>query len=169
MPAGSAVSVSSGSSRNEGDTKKASTLVTDKGRIERHIKPLLGRKRVGEISRSDVEKFMRDVAAGKTAIDEKTKKRGRAIVEGGKGTATRTVGLLGGIVRVDRDDADAECMQFRGIGGEPIADGLYVRTVVADEHHQQAVRAARAVQSVHRAIGAGQREVRGVHAEGRRR
>lgn len=80
------------------DTKKTSTLATDKGRIERHIKPLLGRKRVGEISRTDVEKFMRDVAAGKTAVDEKTKKRGRAIVEGGKGTATRTVGLLGGIM-----------------------------------------------------------------------
>ena len=27
-------------------TKKASTLATDRGRIERHIKPLLGRKRV---------------------------------------------------------------------------------------------------------------------------
>jgi integrase len=80
------------------DTKKASTLATDKGRIERHIKPLLGRKRIGEISRADVERFMRDVAAGKTAVDEKTKKRGRAIVEGGKGTATRTVGLLGGIM-----------------------------------------------------------------------
>ena len=41
---------------------------------------------------------MRDVANGKTAADEKTKPRGRAIVEGGKGTATRTVGLLGGIM-----------------------------------------------------------------------
>ena len=80
------------------DTKKVSTLATDKGRIERHIKPLLGKKRIGEISRADIEKFMRDVAAGKTAVDEKTKKRGRAIVEGGKGTATRTVGLLGGIM-----------------------------------------------------------------------
>lgn len=80
------------------DTKKASTLATDKGRIERHIKPLLGKKRVGEITRADVEKFMRDVAAGKTAADIKTGKRGRAIVEGGKGTATRTVGLLGGIM-----------------------------------------------------------------------
>ena len=80
------------------ETKKASTLATDKGRIERHIKPLLGRKRIGEITRPDVEKFMRDVANGKTATDEMTKKRGRAIVEGGKGTATRTVGLLGGIM-----------------------------------------------------------------------
>ncbi len=80
------------------ETKKASTIVTDKGRVERHIKPLLGKKRIGGITRADIEKFMRDVAAGKTAADVKTKKRGRAIVEGGKGTATRTVGLLGGIM-----------------------------------------------------------------------
>lgn len=80
------------------ETKKPSTIATDRGRIERHIKPLLGRKRVGEITRADVEKFMRDVAGGKTAADVKTKLHGRAIVEGGKGTATRTVGLLGGIM-----------------------------------------------------------------------
>lgn len=80
------------------ETKKQSTIATDSGRIRRHINPLLGRKRIGELSRADVEKFMRDVAAGKTATDERTKKRGRAIVEGGKGTATRTVGLLGGIM-----------------------------------------------------------------------
>lgn len=79
------------------ETKKASTFVTDRGRIERHIKPLLGKKRVGEVTRVDVERFLRDVASGKTAADVKTKKRGRAIVQGGKGTATRTVGLLGGI------------------------------------------------------------------------
>lgn len=80
------------------ETKKPSTIATDKGRIERHIKPLLGKKRIGEITRADIEKFMRDVANGKTAADEKTKARGRAIVAGGKGTATRTVGLLGGIM-----------------------------------------------------------------------
>jgi len=32
------------------ETKKPSTLATDKGRIERHIKPLLGRKRVKDIT-----------------------------------------------------------------------------------------------------------------------
>jgi integrase len=79
------------------ETKKASTLATDRGRIERHIKPLLGKKRLSEVTRTDIERFMRDVASGKTAADVKTKKFGRAIVEGGKGTATRTVGLLGGI------------------------------------------------------------------------
>ncbi|WP_065383204.1 site-specific integrase [Hyphomonas sp. ND6WE1B] len=78
-------------------TKKASTLATDRGRIERHIKPLLGKMRITDVTRADVAQFLQDVAAGKTAVDLKTRKRGRAIVKGGKGTATRTVGLLGGI------------------------------------------------------------------------
>ncbi len=45
----------------------------------------------------DVESFLADMAAGKTAADVKTGPRGRAVVEGGEGAATRTVGLLGGI------------------------------------------------------------------------
>ncbi|MEO0032585.1 MAG: hypothetical protein RIS94_2343, partial [Pseudomonadota bacterium] len=79
------------------DAKKASTLATDRGRIERHIKPLLGRKRIGQITGAEVRQFLRDIADGKTAMDEKTGKHGRAIVKGGKGAATRTVRLLGGI------------------------------------------------------------------------
>ena len=77
--------------------KKPSTLATDRGRIERHIKPLLGQKDARTLKRRDIEQFMRDVADGKTAADVKTGPYGRAIVQGGKGTATRTVGLLGGI------------------------------------------------------------------------
>lgn len=75
-------------------TKKAATIAVEGGLIERHIKPLLGRRRLGELSRTDVERFLADVAAGKTAKDERTKKRGRAIVRGGKGTANRTLDLL---------------------------------------------------------------------------
>lgn len=45
--------------------KKASTLATDAGRIERHIKPLLGRKSVAQVTRQDIEDFMNDVAKGK--------------------------------------------------------------------------------------------------------
>ncbi len=80
-----------------GAAKKASTLATDEGRIARHIKPLLGKKLARDVKRADIERFLRDVANGKTATDLKTKKHGRAIVTGGKGTATRTVRLLGGI------------------------------------------------------------------------
>jgi len=78
-------------------TKKASTVATDVGRIERHIKPLLGRQRVKGVTKLDVERFMRDVATGKSATDVRTRPRGRARVQGGKGTASRTLGLLGGI------------------------------------------------------------------------
>ena len=78
--------------------KKQSTLYTDRGRIDRHILPLLGSRRVCDLATPDIVRFMRDVAAGKTANDIKTGFRGRAIVEGGAGTASRTVGLLGGIL-----------------------------------------------------------------------
>jgi integrase len=77
--------------------KKGSTIDIDRGRIQRHIVPLLGKKAVQEIMPADVTRFMRDITSGKTAADIKTKKRGRAIVKGGAGTAARTVGLLGGI------------------------------------------------------------------------
>jgi integrase len=81
-----------------GDAKKASTLAIDKGRIERHIEPLLGSLAVAAVTRDDVERFMHDVAEGKTAGRIKTaRKRGLARVRGGRTAATRAVGLLGAI------------------------------------------------------------------------
>jgi integrase len=78
--------------------KKSSTLATDRGRIARHIKPLLGRRTVATVTREDVETFLHDVAEGKTAGKAKTaRRRGLARVRGGRGTASRTVGLLGAI------------------------------------------------------------------------
>lgn len=76
--------------------KKASTLLSDQGRINRHIIPLLGKMRVKDVTRGDIERFQSSVAEGKTAMTEKTEKS-RVIVTGGKGTATRAMGLLGGI------------------------------------------------------------------------
>ena len=48
-------------------TKKQSTLSTDRGRIERHIKVLLGTQEVRGLRKADIEQFLNDVAAGKTA------------------------------------------------------------------------------------------------------
>lgn len=76
--------------------KKPSTIQTDLGRINAHILPLLGKKKISAVTRQDIERFLNDVANGKTAHDKRTAK-GRSIVTGGKGTATRTVRLLGGI------------------------------------------------------------------------
>lgn len=97
--------------------KKDSTLRADRSRIAAHIKPLLGTRPVSSVTSSDVARFMRDVAAGKTAAPAKpsvaalrakglkgaalkTAERRRLkdpAARGGKGTATRTVGLLGAI------------------------------------------------------------------------
>lgn len=95
--------------------KKPSTVATDRGRIERHIKPLLGRKKLPDITRADIKRFLQDIANGKTAKDVKTGPRGRAIVRGGKGTASRTVGLLGGIFSFAFDCGLIEANPVRGI------------------------------------------------------
>jgi integrase len=69
----------------------------DRGRIEGHIIPLLGRLPVAAVTKQDIERFMHAVAAGATARLNKTRPRGVSRVNGGRGAATRTVGLLGGI------------------------------------------------------------------------
>ncbi|MEY9780337.1 tyrosine-type recombinase/integrase [Sinorhizobium fredii] len=82
-----------------GKPKKASTLYVDQGRAKRHIIPLLGTKLVQDVTTADAVKMMRDVTVGKTAVSEKTGKlRGRAIVEGGAGTASQAVTLLSAIL-----------------------------------------------------------------------
>lgn len=78
--------------------KKASTLRVDKGRIECHIRPLLGRKKVADLSQADVERFLLDVQTGKTAVptpeDERKRKNGSS-ARGGSGVAAQCVILLG--------------------------------------------------------------------------
>jgi integrase len=78
-------------------TKKASTIVGDKGRIERHIKPLLGALKVAAVTRGDIERFRDGVTEGATAARIKTGKHGLARVTGGRGTATRAMGFLGAV------------------------------------------------------------------------
>lgn len=82
-----------------GRPKKASTIYTDLGRIKRHILPLLGNRRVKDLTRADAIKLLKDVMAGNTRASIKTEKlRGKSIVRGGPGTASRTLGLFGAIL-----------------------------------------------------------------------
>lgn len=83
---------------------KPSTLAADRGRIDAHVKPLLGSRTVASLKASDVEKFMRDITAGKTA-KEKPKagtnaKPGRGgIIRGGAAAAIRVTEMLGTILQ----------------------------------------------------------------------
>jgi integrase len=63
-----------------GREKKASTLASDRSRIQVHIVPLLGRRSVVAVTQSDIDAFMLQVAK-----------------DSGKSGASRTVGLLGAI------------------------------------------------------------------------
>jgi len=56
--------------------------------------PLRGKPRVGAEAWADVARLMREVAADKTAKDEKTKHQGRRIVRGGDIVANRVHALL---------------------------------------------------------------------------
>jgi integrase len=81
-----------------GRPKKASTLSIDFGRVERHIKPLIGKLLARELATADVQRMTDAIAAGKTATVAKSdKKRGKAVVTGGQVTAARVAALLGGI------------------------------------------------------------------------
>jgi integrase len=81
-----------------GGNKKESTLATDRSRIEAHIKPLLGDRKVPEVTRQDIDKFMHEVAGGSTKRRCRlTRPRAISNVRGGRGAAARTVGLLGAI------------------------------------------------------------------------
>jgi integrase len=101
-----------------GKPKKASTLYIDRGRAERHFLPLLGRRAVKDLTTADLRAFLRDVTAGKTADDVKTSKS-RAIVKGGAGTASRGLGLLGGILAYAVEEGYRPDNPARGIRRPP--------------------------------------------------
>lgn len=98
-----------------GEAKSETTLYSDKGRIERHIIKLAGKKTVKGFTSADGKALQRDIIAGKSAANVKTKVRGRAIVKGGKGTAARTMGLLGGIFSYAVDEGYRPDNPIKGI------------------------------------------------------
>ena len=79
--------------------KKASTLKADRGRIEHHLRPLLGKLRAERIVRADVERMRNAVTAGKTVerIESGEKRRSRSMARGGKGAAAQCVPLVSSI------------------------------------------------------------------------
>lgn len=116
-----------------GRAKKASTLSTDRGRVSRHITPLLGKKLVIDLKASDISRFLRDVTAGKTATVEKTGNlRGKSVVKGGAGTASRTVGLLGGILTYAVSEGIIDTNPARGV--KRPADNKMERRLTAKEY-----------------------------------
>ena len=74
--------------------KAETTKATDHGRIERHLRPLLGREFADSLTADQISKAHRAIKEGKTAVKVKTKARGVARVTGGAGTADKAVLIL---------------------------------------------------------------------------
>ncbi|MFG1285268.1 tyrosine-type recombinase/integrase [Xanthobacter autotrophicus] len=75
----------------QGEPMKERTRAYTLARLRHHVVPLLGKRRVTEVGVGDIERFVRDVGAGKTAKDEKAGPRARIIVRGGDGAARKVV------------------------------------------------------------------------------
>jgi integrase len=74
--------------------KAPSTQAVDRGRIARHLMPLLGKRHVHLLTPEDITRAFNAIRAGKTAAKVKTKKRGLARVTGGPGTGREAMVLL---------------------------------------------------------------------------
>jgi integrase len=99
----------------EANRIKASTLRMDKSRIDRHVKPLLGNRRLNELTPALIEKFMSDVASGKTAVKPDGPRSRGDITTGGRGVAARTVGMLGTILQRAVRDGSIPNNPVRGV------------------------------------------------------
>ncbi|MEC7290156.1 MAG: tyrosine-type recombinase/integrase, partial [Pseudomonadota bacterium] len=97
------------------NAKKATTIAMDRSRIDAHVRPLLGKKRLKQVSKADVTRFMSSIASGKTAKDVRTGSRGRSIVKGGRGVANRTLGMLGAMFEFAIDEELMTQNPVRGV------------------------------------------------------
>lgn len=79
--------------------KAASTQAVDRGRIERHLRPLLGKIVLEALTPGDIAAAHGKIVVGKTAMAAPSEnKRGRILVKGGEGTARMAVRLLRAIL-----------------------------------------------------------------------
>jgi len=77
--------------KRQGQAMKPRTRAYTLARLRHHVVPLLGQKRASEINAADIERFVADVTAGRTARDEKAGPRRRIVVRGGAGAARKVV------------------------------------------------------------------------------
>jgi len=82
--------------------KKPATLKSDIGRINHHLKPLLGSKAVNAITRGDIERLLIDIAKGRTAaaVPKKGQRPPGSITRGGSGVGAQCVALAARLTEV---------------------------------------------------------------------
>lgn len=89
--------------RRNGRRRKEKSVAGDIARLDAHIRPLIGSKRVRELTPDILRKARADIAEGKTARVEKTKPRGVSRTRGGDGTAVQTLRIFSGVLAYAED------------------------------------------------------------------
>lgn len=112
---------------------KASTWNMDQSRIDCHVKPLLGSRKVASLKLPDIETLQRDIAAGKSTPTLKRTGRG-GTTRGGRGVAARTVSMLGTMLEYARRKELVSENVARGV--QKFAVGKRTRFLSYDEISQ---------------------------------
>jgi integrase len=100
-------------------TKKESSWTIDQSNMDRHIRPMLGSRKLRSLVKADIQRFQADITMGKTAKNEKTGFRGRAIVKGGPGTAARATSILAAMLNFALDRGIIPANPARGVKLHP--------------------------------------------------
>jgi integrase len=105
-------------------TKKPSTVNLDRIRVDGHIKPLIGGRKITEVGPGDIERMMNAIAEGRVkraAAEAGAPLRPGSRVRGGKTAATKAVKLLGAIFSFAI--ARKLCAENPRVGVKTFADG----------------------------------------------
>jgi integrase len=84
-----------GALKRDGTPKKPSTVLSDRGRAEQHLRPLLGDMAADQVRPEDVIK-LRDIVAGDRRAPRSKRGRG-SVLKGGQGAAAQCVALVSSI------------------------------------------------------------------------
>jgi integrase len=114
----------------QGRPLKPATQEGDRLRIDVHVKPLIGARAAVGITQDDVRKLQADIAGGKTARPREKGRRG-GVRTGGRGTASRVLGMLGAIFEYAKARKIVKGNPVRGVTRHP--DQKRDRFLCADE------------------------------------
>ena len=105
--------------RRDGRTRKESAVRAELARMNAHILPILGKRKLVDLSTGDIERFRDQIAAGRTTRTTKTKPRGVSRIRGGRHAAARTVRLLASIFAWGQEQGLIATNPARGVRLEP--------------------------------------------------
>lgn len=83
--------------RRTGAPRTPANIKVDVDRLEIHVRPVLGTKRLSRVTKADIEVLRDTIASGRTASKKKTKARGVRNAQGGAGTAARAIRVLSSV------------------------------------------------------------------------